>query len=95
MKLIRTALAALALISISTPAIAQNVQPVKTIVIDNRAPCFGGKIGEAREWSNAMTARALAKDLRKEGYKVRVITLSPGFDQSIPTDNYKTFTSPC
>jgi len=77
----------------ATPAAAP--QPTKTIVIDQRRPCFAGRIGEAREFVARMEANQLARQLRKEGYKVKVVYLGAGMDRTMPDDSFRTFTAIC
>jgi hypothetical protein len=90
-----TAFASIALLA--APVIAQDIVPQKTmtIIVDNRAPCFGGQIGAGRELMARMTARNEERRLRKEGYKVKMIYLTPGMERTAPDDSFRTFTSPC
>lgn len=92
---------AVALIAAPAPAIGQLVdqpfdrtRPV-TIYVDNRAPCFGGRIGQARENNARMTANHEARRLRKLGYTVRIVTLSAGIDRTATDINARIFTSIC
>ncbi|KQN93871.1 hypothetical protein ASE95_02910 [Sphingomonas sp. Leaf231] len=77
---------------VDAPATA--VEPI-TIYVDNRAPCFGGRIGQARENNARMTANQEARRLRKLGYRVRVVTLSAGMDRTATDINARIFTAIC
>ena len=66
-----------------------------TIYIDNRGPCFGGRIGQARENASRWTANSEARRLRKLGYTVRIIPLSAGMDRTAADINARIFTSIC
>ncbi len=69
-------------------------QPVR-IVIDNRAPCFGGRIGQMRENNARMTAKQEARRLRKLGFTVETVTLSAGMDRSQRDIGARIFTAIC
>jgi len=84
-----------AFLALLAAAAAPLPQPTKTIVIDQRRPCFAGRIGEAREFVARMEANQLARQLRKEGYKVKVVYLGAGMDRTMPDDSFRTFTAIC
>lgn len=73
---------------------ADKSKPV-TIYVDNRAPCFGGRIGQARENNARMTANQEARRLRKLGYTVRIVTLNAGMDRTAADINARIFTAIC
>lgn len=66
-----------------------------TIYVDNRGPCFGGRIGQRRENAARVTANQEARRLRKLGYTVRIVTLSAGMDRTAADINTRIFTSIC
>lgn len=66
-----------------------------TIYVDNRGPCFGGRIGQARENAARWAANGEARRLRKLGYTVRIVTLSAGMDRTAADINARIFTSIC
>ncbi len=91
-----------ALLATPAPAIAQAMpgdptdimQPVR-IVIDNSAPCFGGRIGQMRENNARITAKREARRLRKLGFTVETVTLSAGMDRSQRDIGARIFTAIC
>ncbi len=73
---------------------ADKSKPV-TIYVDNRAPCFGGRIGQARENNGRVTANREARRLRKLGYKVHIVPLSAGMDRTAADINARILTAIC
>ncbi len=100
-RLMRLFLTAAFAITAPAPAVAQLLEepadkgkPV-TIYVDNRASCFGGRIGQARENNGRMTANREARRLRKLGYTVNIVPLSAGIDRTATDINARIFTAIC
>ncbi len=96
-------LSLIAAVAIAAPALAvaqlpdepaDKSKPV-TIYVDNRAPCFGGRIGQARENTGRMTAKREARRLRKLGYTALIVPLSAGMDRTAADINARIFTAIC
>ncbi len=93
----------LAALAIAAPALAvaqlldepaDKSKPI-TIFVDNRAPCFGGRIGQARENNGRVTANREARRLRKLGYTVNIVPLNAGMDRTAADINARIFTATC
>lgn len=74
---------------LSAPATTNLPAPegyTKTIVIDNRGACGGGRIAEMYQIRAAKDARILKRELEKKGEVVRVLKLHPGIPMTSGKD---------